>query len=173
MVIIEKGDKYQYDVTFPIKVECDYCGSTLMVEKEDLTDGEFGAMWYRCPVCKRRCMADEVDGIKLTRDNIIFPKHFSHYIDGVDISPDDIKRYIKEGIDFFRENPSSFFYLTGSGNTVVILQNYSGDEEYAVTVSKDYYTMSIPYEDEDYAVQDQSGWQWTNKGVDVRKSGEK
>lgn len=171
MNIVEVGEKYREpENEFPLEVTCEYCRSKLELEEKDLTDGPYGAMWYRCPVCKRKCMCDEAVGIQLTGDNIVFPKHFNRSWDGVDIDPDGVKEYIKQGIDFFRENPNAFTYVTGSGNTGVMVQNYSGDEEYLVVVTKDYYSMIIPYESVDYDVQEKNGWQWENNGVNLLTS---
>lgn len=170
MEIIEVSEEFKKDkVKFPIEVACEYCRSKLLLEKEDLECAEFGAMWYRCPVCKRRNMIDEVEGITLTADNINFPNNFWHYNDGVDLSSDDIKKYIKDGIIYFRNNPEVFTYCTGSGNTHVMVQNYSGDKDYYVVVTKDYYDMEIPYEDIDYAIQDENSWNWKNIGVNMKR----
>ena len=110
-------------------------------------------------------MADDVDGIILTEDNIEFPKHFYCFKDGVDVTSEEIKEYIKDAIKFFRNNPSCFCYSTGSGNTSVIVLNFSGDEEYAVNVAKGYYEAHIPYGDKDYLVHNANDWKWENIGV--------
>lgn len=170
MKVIEVSKRYTTNKTeFPIKETCEHCGSIIELDEMDLSLGKYGAMWYRCPVCKRKCIADNVEGIELTKDNIIFPDYFNHSIDGVDLDGKDIKEYIKEGIEYFRKNPDAFTFVTGSGNTGVMVQNYSGDEEYLVVVTKDYYDMNIPYEDEDYAAQDENGWKWNNDGVNLKR----
>ena len=169
MRIIERGKEYINKSKYPVKETCEYCGSVIELDEDDLNIGQYGAAYYICPVCGERCMADNVDGITLTADNIDFPKHFNHSVDGVKLTKEDVKKYIKDGIKFFRENPDSFTYVTGSGNTGVMVLNYSGDEEYLVVVTKDYYDMNIPYEKEDYAVQDAHDWAWENKGINLKR----
>lgn len=174
MEIIEVSKEFATNETkFPLEVTCEYCGSKLLLDREDLSCGAFGAMWYTCPVCKRRCMADEVDGITLTANNIQFPDNFWYYKDGVDISPEEINKYIKDGIKFFRENPEAFTYVTGTGNSHIMVQNYSGDEDYYVVVSKDFYDAEIPYEDIDREIQKRNGAEWQNSGVNLKKKKKK
>ena len=170
MEIVEKNERYELkEPVFPIEVVCEHCDSILKVEEVDLTCGALGLMYFRCPVCKRKSCIYELDEIELTKDNIIFPQHFWHHTNGVDISPGDIKKWINDAIDFFRENPDAFVYVTGSGNTSVLVQNYSGDEEYVVSVTKDCYETHIPYEKEDYVAQDENGWKWKNDGVNLKR----
>jgi hypothetical protein len=163
-------DYEEIEPKFPVLVTCQYCESRIELDEKDVSIGEFGVFWYRCPVCKRRDMVDELPGITLSKNTIEFPTHFHHFVDGVDIQPEDIKKWIGEAIDFFRENPDSFTYITGSGNTGVMVQNYSGDEDYYVVVTKDFYDINIPYEDEDYAAQDKNSWEWKNKGVNLKRN---
>lgn len=170
MKVIEVGKEYEEKETqYPIDVTCEYCGSRMLLEKSDVYIGPFGAVWYRCPICKRQCMADEATGITLTVDNIEFPKHFWHFGNGKDLSPEDIKQYIKDGVEYFRNNPDNFAFIAGTGNTYIIVENYSGDKEYHIVVAKDYYDMEIPYEDIDYNIQDQNNWEWKNVGVNIQR----
>ena len=52
MRIISTGKKEKDE--FPIRLECEYCGSELEVDKEDLDVGPLGAMFFTCPVCGKR-----------------------------------------------------------------------------------------------------------------------
>lgn len=153
---------------WPKKIECDYCGSELEVEKDDVAIGALGSPFCECPVCGKKYYFDEDIGIEMvvTKDNIKFPDHFFHSVDGKDLNSDDIKKYINDGINFFRKHPEAFTYVSGSGNTCVIIQNYSGDNDYYVVVTKDYYDTYINYKDADYYAQASAKEEWYNIGVE-------
>ena len=154
---------------FPIEVGCEKCGTEFCVEENDrLNAGYYGTYYVNCPVCGERVMIYELDGIKVTKDNIKFPDHFYSFENGVKISNEEIEEYIRKGIEYFRENPTSFSWSTGTGDTHILVQNYSGDEDYSVVVSKGYYETEIDYEKEDYDAQDSSGWDWKNEGFSQR-----
>lgn len=118
-----------------------------------------------CPVCKRRSYVDEVSDKILTKDNVKFPINFFNCAEAIDIEPEEIERWIKEGIEFFRKNPEAFSYTTGTGNAGILIQNYSGDKEYHVIVVKNYWDTFIPYDGEDISAQEDNGWHWRNTGT--------
>ena len=80
-------------ISWPQKVECEYCETELEIDKEDIIIGVLGMPYIKCPVCKRMAnvMDYGIDGIDITKDNIEFPKHFFHSIDGVDLTNDEIQ----------------------------------------------------------------------------------
>lgn len=143
---------------YPKKAICDKCGSELEYEESDITIGWLGAPYIECPCCGYDFMLDDEDGgITLTVDNVEFPTHFNHTSkeNAVDcLNNKEIKRYIHNAIDYFRENKDEdenvFAYNTGTGNLTVHVYRYSGDEDYHVVVSGDYYDTYIPFEPEDY-----------------------
>ena len=47
-------------------------------------------------------------------------------------------------------NKDEFVYFTGTGTTMVYVFRFTGDEEYEVVVTKDYYNTYIPFKSEDY-----------------------
>ena len=152
---------------FPIIITCAYCESELEVDRDDLQYGYLGCAHVVCPVCGEEIYSGlEQYDEEFNYDTFEFPKHFYHFDckDGaVDISPEEIKKYIQDGIKHFRKNPEAFCYHTGSGDTSVFVLNYSGDEEYAAVVAKGYYETEIPYAEEDYKAQENSDWEWENK----------
>lgn len=154
---------------WPKKIECKYCGAELEVEYDDIHVGALGMGYFDCPVCKKKCYLEDDEDFPdevVTVNNLRFPDHFFHSSEGVDISSEDIRRYVENAITFFRNEPDAFVFTTGSGNTAVIVFNYSGDENYHVIVSKDYYDTYIDYEQEDYDIQNKNDWKWVNKGLD-------
>lgn len=69
----------------------------------------------------------------------------------IEISDEEINKWIQQGIEYFRENPEEYSYFVASGNSMVHMYKFDGDEEYYVIVSKDYEHGSIQFEKEDYA----------------------
>lgn len=153
----------------PIKVTCEHCGSELEVEEEDLHEGYMGAKYFVCPVCMEHAYVDDEYEADITVDTLKFPDHFFYFggKDAVEISDEDILKWIKNGVKYFRENPDSFSYSIGSGDAMVHIENFSGDKEYHVTVAQGYYDTEIPYEKEDYLAQARINWGWENKGVKI------
>lgn len=173
MKIIENNLKTNNPV---IRIRCENCQSVLDVEQQDIKTKGLGIAFVTCPVCGKET-TDGLDDFdkNLTVDNIEFPKDFFSFKDGVELNSDEIKTYIKKCIKHFREEPDAFCCYTGTGDTLVIVFNHSGDEEYVVNVCKGYYQANIPYDLEDYRVQSRNDWIWVNKstaniGCLVRKS---
>ena len=139
---------------YPRKLICDECESELEYEKSDIEMGVLGYMHLKCPLCGYdNMLCDNENNIVLTKDNVEFPTHFFHTSkdSAVDIcNNEQVKKYIHNAISYFRENKEEFAYATGSGNLTVHVYRYSGDEEYYVVISNDYYDTYIPFENEDY-----------------------
>lgn len=142
--------------TYPRKLICEECGSELEYEKSDIEMGVLGCMHLKCPLCGFYNMLEEHESnINLTEDNIEFPTHFFHTskeTGAVDIcNNEEVKRYIKRGINYLRENKEEeYAWHSGSGNLFVYIHRFEGDDEYFVMVSKDYYETYIPLKPEDY-----------------------
>ena len=141
---------------YPRKLICEECRSELEYEKSDLRIGEFGCLYLDCPCCGRDNIIDDEDGITLTANNIEFPTHFFHTLaeegNGVvdRCNTDEIRIEIKRAISYFRKNKDEFHWCSWSGNLYVSVNRYSGDNSYDVTVSNDFYSVDIPFEEEDY-----------------------
>ena len=114
----------KWDVKFPLTIECEECGSQLEIDEEDIVIKVLGLPGVICPVCGKWTAVYELEdeyGINITKDNVEFQNHFFHSVNGVDLDKDEIKEYINNGIEWFRKNPEAFTYLTGSGNTGVMV----------------------------------------------------
>ena len=139
---------------FPLKIKCSQCDSELEIVEEDTHIGWMGARFITCPCCGEEAMVDKLDGITLTKDNLEFPVHFIRTAKGlrhvVEVNSDEIIKEIQRGITYFRENKDEFCWYTTYGDLFLVVFRYSGDEEYSVIVTKDFYETYVPFEDEDY-----------------------
>lgn len=147
-------ESVEYVSPYPKKIICENCESELEYNKSDMTYGWLGAAYLKCPLCDYEMMLEDENGIDLTIDNIEFPTHFYHTsketgaVDCLDNK--HIKKYIHDAIKYFRENKDEFAYHTGTGNLMVHVYRFSGDEDYEIYVTNDYYIATIPFEIEDY-----------------------
>lgn len=143
---------------YPRTVICDECESELEYDKSDMHMGHCGCMHLTCPLCGYEIMLDDnEENITLTVDNVEFPTHFYHFNhtsnenSAVDcFNNKEIKSSIERAIKYFRENKNEFAYETGSGNLTVHIYRYENDEEYHIVVAGNYYSVEIPFEQEDY-----------------------
>ena len=137
-----------------IRIHCSECDSELEITEEDTHIGWMGTRFINCPCCGEEAMIDELEGITLTKDNLEFPVHFIRTAKGlrhvVEINSDEIIKEIQRGITYFRENKDEYCWYTSHGDLFLIVFRYSGDEEYFVMVTKDFYETYIPFEREDY-----------------------
>ena len=140
---------------YPRKLVCDTCGSELEYEKSDTRIGALGCVFVDCPCCGRDNMIEEdEDFITLTADNVEFPTHFFHTskeTGAVDCCKnEEIKRYIRQAIEYFRKNKNEYNWFCCTGNLYIDVSRFEDDENYWVVVSNNYYDTYIPFEDEDY-----------------------
>ena len=152
--INKKYAKEKNNITFPLKIHCSECDSELEITEEDTYIGWLGAKYITCPCCGQEAMVDELDGITLTKDNIKFPIHFIRTTKGlrsvIEVDSDEIVKEIQRGITYCRERKSEHYWFTSHGDFFLIIFRYSGDENYFVMVTKDFYETYIPFEQEDY-----------------------
>lgn len=139
---------------YPRKFVCEQCKSELEYEKEDVKVGTYGCAFVSCPCCGYDNFLDDVDCVTLTSENIEFPMHFHHTsisngaIDNC--NTEEIRRHIQEAIDFFRRNKDDYAWEYQCGTLHISVYRYSGDENYEVIVTNDFYSTFIPFESEDY-----------------------
>lgn len=146
--------KEENTTLYPLKINCSECDSELEITEEDTHIGWMGARFINCPCCGNEAMVDELDGITLTKDNLEFPVHFNRTAKGlrnvVEINSDKIIKEIQSGITYFRRHKDEYYWYTSHGDLFLIIFRYSGDEEYFVMATKDFYETYIPFEREDY-----------------------
>ena len=140
---------------YPRKFVCNSCGSELEYEEPDLRMGSFGYVHLDCPLCGYDNMIeDNENNITLTKDNIQFPTHFWHTSkknNAIDTcNNEEVRKCIKDAVEFFRKNKDEFCWFTSYGNLYVVVYRWDGDKEYEIIVCNDHYSMYIPFEVEDY-----------------------
>lgn len=151
-VIKNNFEKEEYK-TKTVTTFCNECDSELEVSEEDTYIGWLGARFAMCPCCGSETIVDEMDGITLTKDNLEYPKHFIHeskYHGCKEMSTNFILGEIKRAIEYFRDNKDEYAVEFGAGDSSIHVHRYSGDEEYHVVVTRDWYETDIPFESEDY-----------------------
>lgn len=140
--------------SYPKAIVCKKCKSELEYEKSDLAIGALGAAYCKCPLCGYdNFIDDEEEALTLTIDNIEFPIHFHHTskeTGAIDMSNDEIKKYIAKAIINLRNFKEEYNWGFECGNLYLLVFRNEDDECYDVTVSKDYYSTYIPFEEEDY-----------------------
>lgn len=139
------------------KIVCGDCESELEFDKSDVEIGVSGCAYVKCPLCKHDNFLGDyrIDGfdLELTVDNLEFPKHFYRFSKAsgaVEITDKEVEKRIHEAIKHLRYNDEQDYYVTSSGDTMVLVLRLDGDESYFVSVSKDHYNVDIPYEPIDY-----------------------
>lgn len=133
---------------------CDNCDSELEITKDDTYIGWLGAAYITCPCCGKETLVEEVEGITLTVDNLKFPNHFlrtnKNERNVKEVCSTEILKEVKNGIKYFRNNKDEFCWFTCYGDLFIVVFRYSGDEEYYVVITKDFYDTNIPFEKVDY-----------------------
>lgn len=147
-------DNYSAKTDYPKVRICDNCLSEIEYEKVDIRIGFLGLAYLDCPLCGHdNTLEDDEDYVTLTVDNVEFPTHFYHT--SVETGAFDycnnteIKKYISEAINFFREHKEEYNWCCQSGNLYVHVRRWAGDEVYEVVVSNNYYSTEIPFEEID------------------------
>ena len=137
-----------------LTINCDRCDSELEITEEDTYIGWLGAKFITCPCCGEESMVDEIEGITLTKDNLCFPEHFLRTNKDMrnvkETSNYQITDEIKKAITYFRLHKEEWCWFTSYGDLFVIVWRMSGDKDYMILVTKDFYETNIPFEEEDY-----------------------
>ena len=144
----------KYIEPYPRKLICEGCQSELEYDESDLVMGEYGCMYVDCPICgEHNMLVDNEKSITLTVDNIEFPVHFHHVSVETGAkercNTEEIRYELRRAITYFRENKEETDWHTWSGNLFVFVHRWSGDENYEVVVSKDFYNMEIDFDEND------------------------
>ena len=125
------------------------------MSREDTHIGHLGLPYVTCPCCNYEMDVKEFDddAIDICASNVKYPTHFSllsKEFKAVEISDEEINKWIQQGIEYFRGNPEAYSYFIGSGNSMIHMYKLDDDKEYYVVVSKDYESGEIEFENEDY-----------------------
>lgn len=142
MEIIENN--YKEDKKDDYIYVCDNCNSKLNVEENDLKVGELGNYYFVCPCCGEKVFVDK--SLKLNENNIKFPQHYYKCNDDstVKISDEQIDAWVKACIKDCKEHNLDYRYMS-SGDSIVFCMKDETEEEYIITVAKDYYESFISY----------------------------
>lgn len=141
--------------SYPRKFTCEYCGSELEYDKEDLRIGGLGLVYLDCPLCNYDNMIDgHEDTVILTKDNAEFPTHFNHTSKengAVDCCNNkEVREYINKAIEYFRKNKNEDTWMAETGNLHIDVYKENEDKDYYVVVANNYYGTYIDFEHEDY-----------------------
>ena len=82
-----------------------------------------------------------------------YPQDFYDFSKGVDITDEEVNKWIKEGIEYLENHKDEVYYAIASGNTIIHISRYyyndiKGYYFYDIDVAKSY-ANSTTYEDED------------------------
>ena len=135
-------NNYDKNITSIHRVICDYCESELEITNSDISFNKYGNPVITCPICGREtCVA--YDTKEITVENIAYPDDFYSFENGLDISNEKIKEWIKDGYENMNKRNTDFYYVS-SGNTFVFMHNTSG--ELYIMVTKNFKDISIDKE---------------------------
>lgn len=130
---IEKHNSEQYI--------CEHCNSVFEYNKEDIRFDADDEEIVFCPCCHKICY---IDYTPITADNVEFPKSFYQFgvhNGAVKIDDEEITFWIKDCINWLKNNPNESFKYRGSGDTFICVFNH--DDEYYIIVAKNYFDTSI------------------------------
>lgn len=150
-----KESKVKEIEDYPRRHTCTNCFSELQYDEKDMAMGYGGYMEIVCPLCgEKNALEDNEHNITLTPDNIEFPTHFWHTCKengAVDIcNTEEIRKYLRDAINWFRKNKDEFHWFCRSGNLYVGVTRFDRDKMYEVILSNNYYEAEIPFEKVDY-----------------------
>ena len=118
-----------------------------MFDKTEIKFGVFGSAYNPCPVCSGKAYVEDPENdrrysLDLTIENIKFPDHFYHSTDGVDISDEEITKWVKMCLESCEKDKDEFTYaFYEGGNTTVFVRKK--EDEYTINVCKNDYESYI------------------------------
>lgn len=139
MKIIQNNYEYEKE-EISERYICEECNSVFEYNDYDIFIDADGVESVTCPCCNHSCVVY----IPTTEDNINFPKSFYQFgvcDDAVKIDDKEITFWIKDCINWLKDNPNESFRYRGSGDTFVCVFNH--DDEYYIMVAKKYFDCSI------------------------------
>lgn len=97
--------------------------------------GADGSLFATCPEC-----GDEVwvgEGIKLNAKNIEYPTHFFSYKNGVEITDEQVNKWIREAASELNKDVD-YHFISGGDTLVIALKTEENSSECSVFVCKKY-----------------------------------
>ncbi len=127
---------------FPIKAICSECGSEFEIDEDDVEVGVMGLYELKngCPCCGEEVEID--DRIDLTSDMLRFPQHYYSFENGVNLSDEEIDKYVKDCIEALR-NSDDNYHCVATGNSFIIVFKNNEEEEFNIFVCKNYYESDV------------------------------
>lgn len=133
-------DNYTIQTTESDEYICEKCNSVFIYDNYDVYTDKDNIERVDCPCCGHSCIVYT----PITIDNIRFPINFNQIDEhngAIKINNEKITDWIKECINYLKNNPEEFYRYTASGNTFVCVFNH--DDEYYVMVAKNYFDCDI------------------------------
>ena len=119
------------------EIICEHCNSVFEIDDDDIIRTDYDDEYVYCPCCNQRIYLYEPN----TKDNINFPTSYHAFENGVDITDEEINKWVRECVEWLEKNPEEPYKYIGSGNTFVIV--FSHEDEYYIVVTKNYFDTSI------------------------------
>ena len=124
------------------QVKCEECGSIIEYSHEDLIYVA-GGLGFICPKCQNEIFIEP---------KVEYPNTFFDFSDGVKISDEKVNKWVREAIEFLKENKTENVIALGSGDTTVIgirEEDTVADEEdwVEIYVAKAYKSQSVNLND--------------------------
>ena len=122
------------------EIICPNCENLLSYEKEDVEIGHYGCECITCPECGEK--------ILITGERIMpptFPQTFYHFGSGKKNSDKNIQEMVNKVVDNIKRADVGNFYVTTTGDTMVVALKYEDDID--IIVAKDYWEDTLIDED--------------------------
>lgn len=119
-------------------INCEHCNTEIYYDKPDGI-GEYGLYYVECPECNKFTYLD--DGIDVTTDNLKLEYFNLISEDAVPINFSEIKEWIKEGVEYLKQNPDEYYCSRMSGDSLVMVTKE--DNDFYVVYTDDYRDVYI------------------------------
>lgn len=122
-------------------VECENCGQNFTVMPEEKREyGEFGIPYVICPVCNGKAYLEDETCLTITPENLKYPQHFAQFgvsAGAVHMPDNELEEWAKKALSVLLKNKEKEFYVTGSGDSIVVGLGY--EDEIQIIAARQYY----------------------------------
>lgn len=122
-------------------VECENCGQNFTVVPEEKREyGEFGIPYVICPVCNDKAYLEDETCLAITPENLKYPQHFAQFgvsAGAVHVPDNELEEWAKKALSVLLKNKEKEFYVTGSGDSIVVGLGY--EDEIQIIAARQYY----------------------------------